>query len=283
MTPRQTWIVGALLLALIGCVNRGPELGQVRCSDGVDNDGDGLRDCADSDCDAEPRCATGAEDCFDGVDNDGDDDIDCDDSDCDNSNNCEVGADECEDELDNDNDGLRDCADSSCFSSKCFEICDDGRDNNVGGGTDCNDADCATSAACDEFEDCSDLNDNDGNGQIDCNDPSCESILNCQPNAAQNLGDPCAKNSDCPRVGGSGPLCLPEEEGFPQGYCSAFCEASNSQSCGAGGICVGESDLSGLIDIPNNFGICAALTQAGACRVGYQEATIKGATVCLPD
>ena len=48
------------------------------CSDGVDNDGDGLTDCDDSDCFG-PSCV---EVCDDGVDNDGDGDTDCDDEDC---------------------------------------------------------------------------------------------------------------------------------------------------------------------------------------------------------
>ncbi|MFH2006637.1 MAG: hypothetical protein ABI333_08640, partial [bacterium] len=52
------------------------------CVDGIDNDGDGDTDCADTDCAADPVChETGAE-CSDGIDNDGDGDIDCADIDC---------------------------------------------------------------------------------------------------------------------------------------------------------------------------------------------------------
>lgn len=47
------------------------------CSDGADNDGDGLVDCEDDDCVDE--CM---EDCTDEVDNDGDGLIDCDDDEC---------------------------------------------------------------------------------------------------------------------------------------------------------------------------------------------------------
>jgi hypothetical protein len=49
--------------------------------DGVDNDGDGFIDCADSDCVDDPACLPEAI-CDDGVDNDGDGFIDCADSDC---------------------------------------------------------------------------------------------------------------------------------------------------------------------------------------------------------
>ncbi len=50
------------------------------CTDGIDNDGDGLIDCDDRDCRKDPACADGGsnkEICDDGVDNDGDGKIDC--------------------------------------------------------------------------------------------------------------------------------------------------------------------------------------------------------------
>jgi len=47
------------------------------CTDGADNDGDGLADCEDDDC--VDFCM---EDCTDGIDNDGDGAIDCDDDEC---------------------------------------------------------------------------------------------------------------------------------------------------------------------------------------------------------
>ena len=63
------------------CMEVTPE----ECSDGIDNDGDGLLDCDDSDCNGLDVCSlsessTGA--CQDGVDNDGDGLTDCQDSDC---------------------------------------------------------------------------------------------------------------------------------------------------------------------------------------------------------
>ncbi len=58
------------------------------CTNGVDDDGDGLADCGDSDCALDPSCApdgnpenTNAR-CSDWVDNDSDGHIDCDDHDC---------------------------------------------------------------------------------------------------------------------------------------------------------------------------------------------------------
>lgn len=57
------------------------------CADAVDNDGDGMSDCADPDCDLDPACGDPIEppvevDCGDGADNDGDGAEDCADTDC---------------------------------------------------------------------------------------------------------------------------------------------------------------------------------------------------------
>lgn len=110
-----------------------PVAKETKCSDGVDNDGDGLIDCADPDCDGSAVC--GPEDtdarCKDGVDNDGDGFVDCEDKDC-------IGfCDQppvhkpdkkernCSDGLDNDNDGKVDCEDPDCkgiFSCRGLRI-----------------------------------------------------------------------------------------------------------------------------------------------------------------
>ncbi len=53
-----------------------PNCKETNCADGVDNDGDGLVDCQDPDCDS---CK---EECANGTDDDGDGLIDCKDPDC---------------------------------------------------------------------------------------------------------------------------------------------------------------------------------------------------------
>lgn len=58
------------------------------CEDGIDNDGDGYTDCADSDCFDDSACPAEDEICDDGTDNDQDGDIDCADSDCTNHSAC---------------------------------------------------------------------------------------------------------------------------------------------------------------------------------------------------
>lgn len=52
------------------------------CQDGIDDDEDGLVDCSDSDCAADPVCQSVVEDCQNGIDDDGDGLPDCSDSDC---------------------------------------------------------------------------------------------------------------------------------------------------------------------------------------------------------
>ncbi|MFT4626463.1 MAG: hypothetical protein ACI8PZ_005140 [Myxococcota bacterium] len=132
-----------------------------QCDDGIDNDSDGLRDCFDDDCDG--QCP---EDCIDGRDNDGDGAIDCADEDC-----FGFCPEICDDGVDNDADGLVDCVDPNCFGI-CDEICGDGIDNDLNGVADCNDAAC--DGGCPEDMHCSDGRDNDGDGAIDCADPDCD-------------------------------------------------------------------------------------------------------------
>ncbi len=58
-----------------------PHCGEVECSDGADNDGDGRVDCDDPDCQGKGNAILGADcpesQCGDGIDNDSDGDIDC--------------------------------------------------------------------------------------------------------------------------------------------------------------------------------------------------------------
>lgn len=60
------------------------------CTDGLDNDSDGLTDCADPDCVGVSTCGPEGRDvtCSDGYDNDGDGDIDCLDAGCAKNKSC---------------------------------------------------------------------------------------------------------------------------------------------------------------------------------------------------
>ena len=87
----------------------GPEI----CDNGLDDDGDGFADCADSDCAAEERCMPKVEDCDNGTDDDGDGDAEREDANCSQDAHCMPEA-VCNDGLDDDGDGNIDCDDGDC-------------------------------------------------------------------------------------------------------------------------------------------------------------------------
>ena len=111
---RPIALMPLLLLGLVACNGQGdgeidPERPERNCSDGTDNDQDGLTDCDDDDCDDLCESGGATEVCDNGSDDDGDGAIDCEDSDC--SDSC---AETCDDGVDNDADGLVDCDDDEC-------------------------------------------------------------------------------------------------------------------------------------------------------------------------
>lgn len=135
-----------------------------RCSDGEDNDLDGLFDCDDPDCAAAYHCAARGPEplgddparCFDGVDNDEDGFVDCRDFSC-----------------------LREgfCRTAERGDEASVEGCTDGLDNDWDDAIDCEDVDCMTLVGADICEasdsSCSDGVDNDKDGFVDCADWSC--------------------------------------------------------------------------------------------------------------
>lgn len=102
------------------------------CANGLDDDGDGKIDCADSDCAGKVCDATGGTcaksvcthetNCANGLDDDGDGKIDCQDPDC-RGQRCQNG-------------GVCTQADGRCVK----ELCTNGIDDNGDGKTDCQDA-----------------------------------------------------------------------------------------------------------------------------------------------
>ncbi len=171
---------------VLGC-----ELGvEVTCGDGFDNDADGVADCADADCAAQSFCEAVETRCGDGFDNDADGQSDCGDPDCDALAGCEYGTEShCGDGFDNDADAALDCADADCAAAGGCEYpetrCRDGFDNDGDGARDCADADCPSAAGCERPEaSCQDGFDNDGDGTRDCADADCAAASGCeQPEA----------------------------------------------------------------------------------------------------
>ena len=138
--------------------------------------------------------------CEDGIDNDGDGQIDDADTNCARSNDEVYESGECQDEEDNDEDGLTDADDPDCHDGSGDydptdvdegSACSDGVDNDGDGWLDYRDLDqdgnpdpgsdpgCASADASDEggFDstwDCNDGIDSDFDGLVDRDDPGCE-------------------------------------------------------------------------------------------------------------
>ena len=196
----------------------GPVGGEV-CLNGIDDDRNGLIDCADPICFGLPECTGIFENCVNGLDDDGNGLIDCADPFCFGLPDCGPAAERCTDLVDNDLDGLVDCLDPDCAGDRsCLlvEICDDGFDNNRDGFADCSDPTCSGTAACVGTEICNDLLDNDRDGLTDCADRDCALQPGCVVLAevcANGLDDDRNGLVDCldPACVGT-PLCAPSTE-----------------------------------------------------------------------
>lgn len=158
-----------------------------QCTDGKDNDGDGLIDEDDPDCEPPPP----QDECTDGIDNDNDGATDGFDRDCDDGSP-ESGSDEpeCSDGVDNDGDGATDFGedgdpdcesdddDSEAGPPPTDPQCSDGEDNDGDGLVDDADPGCTDENDDDETDpttppQCADGEDNDGDGLVDGADPGC--------------------------------------------------------------------------------------------------------------
>ncbi len=164
--------------------------GDATCSDGTDNDGDGLVDMNDPDCVPPPAPVEGPPgdpSCSDSIDNDNDGLLDMNDPDCvppPAPVEGPVGDPSCSDSIDNDSDGLVDMNDPGCVPPPIpvegpidHPSCSDGIDNDGDGLVDTDDPECgsATSPIEGPPEDlsCSDDVDNDEDGLVDGDDPGC--------------------------------------------------------------------------------------------------------------
>jgi hypothetical protein len=190
------------------------------CNDGVDNDCNGLIDCADAACDAvQCGAATGAL-CVSGV--------------------CTEAV--CDDGLDNDRDGLIDCADRQCDGHACPH-----------GGL-CAGGSCVGAKS--EAGQCADGVDNDQDGLIDCADPECANAAcddgnpctqgdtcvgtQCQPGATKR----CAQSTAaCLEATG---VCHPElDAGCVFAPKSAGSSCADGLQCTQGDVCDGDGGCGG--------------------------------------
>ncbi len=156
------------------------------CSNGIDDNDDGLIDCQDPLCLGRPICLP--EDCTNGKDDNGDRLVDCQDPKCKFTDYCK--PEDCNNGIDDNLNGLIDCEDPQCSSIKrCIpEDCSNGIDDNDNGLIDCQDPQCANVLRC-QPENCSNGIDDNGDGLIDCRDPQCSDHKRCQPEICNNFID----------------------------------------------------------------------------------------------
>ena len=224
---------------------------ETECNDGVDNDGDGLKDMLDPGCE---NITDGSEQdetlvCDDGEDNDGDGLTDTDDTGCcengetSNEELCEIGncdpdsevtGDACNCYTTTEEDGTycasgNYCCSGECSSRSCGAACDPGEREYCGqqSGTGClmyetcqDDGtwgDCDPTGSCGlEPEVCYDSFDQDGDGLVDCDD------LDCYETRCDDNGDtsPCG------------------DKGFSKDYGSTYvcCSTTEVNDCSGDGI-----------------------------------------------
>lgn len=180
-------------------------LGQVEynCTNGLDDDGDGLVDCEENTAgtgECATECNESGSQCSNGQDDDSDSFIDCEDSEC--FEFCAQGSvrEDCAQPGDEDENGLHDCADPVCCGvALCqqthfckIELCGNGQDDDGDGAKDCDDTECCDMPACEYAVACrvetmcdSNIIDGDGDGLVGCDDPDC-----CTRNSRCMTGNP---------------------------------------------------------------------------------------------
>ncbi|MDA3864532.1 MAG: hypothetical protein PF689_11765 [Deltaproteobacteria bacterium] len=126
------------------------------CDNEIDDNGNGLVDCDDPDCEQSSSCQTPDEICDNEIDDDGDELIDCDDPDCDQFAPCQFPDEICDNGLDDDDDTYTDCKDQDCFQKEhCLtgeEICNNNYDDDQDELVDCVDPDCFGVESCDNCD-----------------------------------------------------------------------------------------------------------------------------------
>jgi len=226
-------------LGICGCPTG--QTTEVLCTDGVDDDCDGLVDCIDPECAGAPACQGTENICDDGQDNDSDGAIDCLDSDC-TGQPC---------------DGLgRVCASGvcNCPGGTSEILCADSTDNDCNGAVDCANSDCNASPSCVSTEtNCTNGVDDDNDGQTDCADTDCNGA-SCGTYGLICSGGGCV----CP--GGTIEVCSNSIDDNCNGQIDENCGCTLPQSpateCGAGNHCIPQP-------VVGNDGICSGPIGAG--------------------
>ncbi|MBS2025986.1 MAG: hypothetical protein JST92_26605, partial [Deltaproteobacteria bacterium] len=292
---------------------------EVRCDNGLDDDGDHLTDCADPDC-AGLRCDQVGGTCQSGQ--------------CVHETNCSNG-------VDDDHNGKTDCADPACTGQRCAgngictvagacvkEICDNGIDDNGDGKIDCQDSlacpppvagtGLPIQEACCGVKWADLLGDvaNCGGCGNDCragHDATCGTIACVQGRCAYNTssnGTTCNGSGKCcdgacigsfdhgdpNNCGGCGVKCPAPTGACQEAVCNAgghcgfapSCEVASCdlQSCitgGQAGLCTDGACCTGCVDSASD--LCKGGTDLHACRgpTGYCADCATSNNPCITD
>ncbi len=245
----------------VGSIEAPSENSILLCTDGLDNDKNGLVDCEDPGCKqmgtalspgpGATVCAGVIGDnttenniyvCSDGKDNDGDGFVDCNDNSCKQTAACCVSpmpentAEACSDGIDNDCDGYADCQDYSCKggNSKDTQATPEAIEY-------CRSVNCPIVGDENTLEACSDGIDNDCDGYADCKDRSCNGGNSKDTQATQEAIDYC-KSITCPyapTAEDTWETCFDGIDNDCNGYtdCADFSCAKNTTNPGIATMC----------------------------------------------
>jgi hypothetical protein len=256
-----------------GCSGNGGvgQTAETICTDGKDNDCDGLIDCQEAAC-AGQSCGTG---------------FTC------QANACKCVVDggvagpnetSCSDNRDNDCNGLTDCQEAACNTLSCGTqgkicqgttcgcsgngglaeaaetICNDGKDNDCDGLVDCQEAACAAQSCANNGKICqtgscvcggnggtaqaneslcSDGIDNDCDGNVDCADATCPNQA-CAPNGKTCQGGACSCSGNGGTAQAAETNCNDGKDNDCDGLIDCQETACNTMGCGTNGkVCQG--------------------------------------------
>ena len=261
------------------------------CDNGIDDDGDGNADCADSECFETDYCL-----CYE-----------------------DTGA--CSRDGFSYSDGGTDCyTDDSCWCKyAAIEICDDGCDNNGDGYADGLDSNCGLIVGCrvnttacttpglsyydgtgchidwectcdfSSIEVCNDGYDNDCDGDIDCADPDCTGTFTCpcdidlsvcpHPASGYTDGTDCYTDGTCACVYSVTELCYDGCDNDGDGAvdcCDDECSCGPDESCNGDCECVDDPDPCDVSCEPNSDD----LTYYKTCGGGDCYTDSSCTTVC---
>jgi hypothetical protein len=268
------------------------------CTDGKDNDCNGLTDCGEGYCAGKVCGPNAGLICTGGV-------CSC------NGNGgvAQLTESSCTDGFDNDCDGRKDCLDTNCTGASCGAnglscatdggcacaggtvetLCSDNLDNDCDGKKDCTDTDCAgrscgangltcSGVACTcsgnggvaqaTETSCNDGFDNDCDGLKDCLDPNCAAASNCVVGAETNCFDGVDNDGDG-KTDCADTDCLHKSCAAVAG--SICCStAANATAC------------KNMTNDKLNCGVCGVACNSGTCTPSSGSGHTSGVCTCSP-